>query len=215
MYDDSSISDVFLGETLIDLNTVDLMSDGKGSLPLGRKTMLRIEQNDGATSQVTLTFDKFERFLPPREGGEDESYVIEEEEMGKKVLVRNEEEWQACWEIALKEDDNELELDIVELAARDFVVESPQEWIQTHPAYQNASTHDGHEMDDQPRTGPLNVNTVTVLEGSGLTWTDDETDEGEDGPGRSPDIAGHLEMSNRHALGHCRHKGQGHYAHGE
>ena len=205
VYDDSSISDVLLGETLIDLNTVDLMSDGKGSLPLGRKTTLTIEENDGSTGQVTLTFDKFERFLPPREGGEDEWDVIEEEEMGKTVLVRNEEEWQACWEIALKEDDNELELDVVELAAPDFVPETPEEWIQTHPAYQNTSRahDDGHE----PRTGPLNVNTVTVSEGSGsgLTceWTDDENDDGDDGPGRSPEIA----MSGRHAgMGDTRGK---------
>lgn len=45
--------------------------------------------------------------------GEAEEEV--EEEMGKVVLVRNEREWQQCWEIALKEDDNELEVDIVEL----------------------------------------------------------------------------------------------------
>ena len=41
------------------------------------------------------------------------------EEMGKVVLVRNEREWQQCWEIALKEDDNELEVDIVELLVRE------------------------------------------------------------------------------------------------
>jgi hypothetical protein len=61
-----------------------------------------------------------------KQGGGDQKLAEEEmedkaevdEDMGKVVLVRNEREWQQCWEIALKEDDNELEVDIVELLVR-------------------------------------------------------------------------------------------------
>jgi len=113
--------------------------------------------------------------------------------VGKVVLIRNEREWQQCWEVALKEDDHELELDIVQLNPADILPDEPQ--TPSPPMYtqqHRVSIHGGGVEKDAAEQCVERMK-MAGTHGIGANWTDDESDDGDDGPGRSPDV----EMSMR------------------
>jgi hypothetical protein len=151
------------------------------------------------------------------EDEEDEPEGGVEEIMGRVVLIRNEMEWQQCWEVALKEDDNELEVDIVELKPKDFQP-TPRDYYKWIPlSILDELIENSIEISRKNRKDEINDVFPSVDEeteerdqygdsgspeehlGNGGNWTDDEDDAGDDGPGRSPDV----EMSNRKVLRHA------------
>ena len=136
------------------------------------------------------------------EEGGGEKDEEEDVQMGRVMLIRNEREWQQCWEVALKEDDNELEVDIVELKPEDILPDLPETPPPVHAS--NGGHGDlvtafiGPDLgpeDKSDGTNPVQGDTEEITGG----WTDDEHDAGDDGPGKSPDV----ELTNRHILRHA------------
>ena len=132
------------------------------------------------------------------DGENEDAYEHDNITMGRMVLIRNEREWQQCWEVALKEDDNELEVDIVELKSKDVLPDEPE-----LPS-SAATTHedDGSNLVMQFVSNSISEGDFAHLgntEDVNGGWTDDEDDAGDDGPGRSPDV----ELTNRSTLRHA------------
>ena len=121
-----------------------------------------------------------------------------DEEMGRAVLVRNEREWQQCWEIALQEDDNELEVDIVELLPEhvlpDELSSAPSRLENSRPPnLDDVVPFDASEVTEEILPGGSDAN--SHVDAYGGKWTDDEGDEGDDGPGHAELRAGpHLQV---------------------
>lgn len=114
-----------------------------------------------------------------------------DEEMGRAVLVRNEREWQQCWEIALQEDDNELEVDIVELLPEHVLPDEPASTPSRLENFRPPNLDDVVPFDASELTEeilPRGSDSNSQADAYGGTWTDDEGDEGNDGPGLSPDV---------------------------
>ena len=135
--------------------------------------------------------------LKEEEGQEDEEG---QQEMGRVMLIRNEREWQQCWEVALKEEDNELEVDIVELKPEDVLPDLPETPRRAHTSYGGIGdlvTAFESELKPEDKSDGTNRRGDTEEMTSG--WTDDEQDVGDDGPGTSPDV----ELSNRNMLRHA------------
>jgi hypothetical protein len=125
-----------------------------------------------------------------------------QQEMGRVMFIRNEREWQQCWEVALKEDDNELEVDIVELKPEDVLPDLPDSETpgRAHTCYGGVGdlvTAFESELKPEDKSDGTNRRGDTEEMTSG--WTDDEQDVGDDGPGTSPDV----ELSNRNMLRHA------------
>jgi hypothetical protein len=135
--------------------------------------------------------------LKEEEGQEDEEG---QQEMGRVMLIRNEREWQQCWEVALKEEDNELEVDIVELKPEDVLPDLPETPRRAHTSYGGIGdlvTAFESELKPEDKSDGTNPRGDTEEMTSG--WTEDEQDAGDDGPGTSPDV----ELSNRNMLRHA------------
>jgi hypothetical protein len=199
---------------------------------LGSRGLLGVARDHSWENQ-TYCLRYIDPYQKAETQGVEEDGKLESDEMGRRVLVRNEAEWQQCWEIALKEDDNELEVDIVKLNPEDFVPETPEAWTENLYASFRAAeeerrvqeerkeqeerraqeecsatlkdlalpAHESRQESLQSIIGHYNEEGCSDdrTEGTdeqGAKWTDDEADEGDDGPGRSPDV----ELTNRSAL---------------